>query len=314
VVRHIMFLKFWRRIYPIKKRYYFHKMNSVLLYLVFIIVFAHSSADCQQPSQVNSPVLSPTKILGEPIFEATYNKTAVRDSTQTDLVVSESMVLSVGLEFSEFQSLAVINRRKTLVEAAATRKEQPSTQARTMDMRTQDPNFFRYKIVKNILDKEIITFDRVFADAYKYEESADIFNWRITGKEKSFLGYKILEATTTYGCRNWVAWFTPDIPISDGPYKFQGLPGLIVKVSDTKNHYVFELESISTSNFLVENIEMDVSTNRIKTTLAEFIRVRDQFTNDASSIVGNFTDDPHTRAVATSNAARRNNFIELCAD
>lgn len=42
---------------------------------------------------------------------------------------------------------------------------------------------------------------------------------------------------TKMGGRDWVAWFTNDIPIQDGPYKFCGLPGLIIKIEDdTKTH------------------------------------------------------------------------------
>lgn len=50
------------------------------------------------------------------------------------------------------------------------------------------------------------------------------------------------ESNIEIGGRKWAAWFTPDVPLNFGPYKFQGLPGLIVSVSDAKSHYSFMLQ------------------------------------------------------------------------
>ncbi|MEG1650143.1 MAG: GLPGLI family protein, partial [Rikenellaceae bacterium] len=41
--------------------------------------------------------------------------------------------------------------------------------------------------------------------------------------------------------REYEAWFTTEIPISEGPWKFYGLPGLIAKLHDKQKHYSFEL-------------------------------------------------------------------------
>ena len=60
-------------------------------------------------------------------------------------------------------------------------------------------------------------------------------------------GYECQQAITTFCGRTWEAWFTRDIPVSEGPYKFYGLPGFIVKVRDTHDNYVFELLSFEGS-------------------------------------------------------------------
>ena len=49
------------------------------------------------------------------------------------------------------------------------------------------------------------------------------------------------KATTSYGGRDWIAWFTAEIPFQDGPYKFYGLPGLIVKMEDTTGSHIMTL-------------------------------------------------------------------------
>ena len=40
--------------------------------------------------------------------------------------------------------------------------------------------------------------------------------------------------------REWTVFYTEDIPLMDGPWKFHGLPGLIMKASDENGHYTFE--------------------------------------------------------------------------
>lgn len=60
------------------------------------------------------------------------------------------------------------------------------------------------------------------------------------------------KATTVFRGRTYEAWFTPDIPVSDGPWKFSGLPGLILEVHDSKNHYVFSCIGIRKVNVPIE--------------------------------------------------------------
>ncbi|WP_288434593.1 GLPGLI family protein [uncultured Chryseobacterium sp.] len=75
---------------------------------------------------------------------------------------------------------------------------------------------------------------------YKITEKAEQ-NWKISDSTKTFGTYSVQKAVTEFGGRNWVAWFTQDIPIPYGPYKFNGLPGLIMELYDSKKEYYFKL-------------------------------------------------------------------------
>jgi len=75
---------------------------------------------------------------------------------------------------------------------------------------------------------------------YKIDEKAEQ-NWKITDSIKIADELHFQKATTQFGGRNWVAWFSKDIPIPYGPYKFNGLPGLIVELYDTKEDYHFKV-------------------------------------------------------------------------
>ncbi len=66
--------------------------------------------------------------------------------------------------------------------------------------------------------------------------------WDIQKDKQKIGDYNAQKATTEYGGRKWTAWFSNDIPFQDGPYKFSGLPGLIVKIEDQDKDYSWVLQ------------------------------------------------------------------------
>ncbi|MCT2408771.1 GLPGLI family protein [Chryseobacterium antibioticum] len=68
------------------------------------------------------------------------------------------------------------------------------------------------------------------------------FNWNILNDKQKIGEYNAQKATTEFGGRKWTAWFSTDLPFQDGPYKFFGLPGLIVKIEDDQKNYSWVLQ------------------------------------------------------------------------
>lgn len=109
--------------------------------------------------------------------------------------------------------------------------------------RSQMQNFrsaISYSVEKDILHAKLIYKDRIGRDAYSYTEDASL-TWKIMPETAKIGNYKTQKAEAAYGGRTWTAWFTTDLPFNDGPYKFSGLPGLIVKVEDAAGDYSFDL-------------------------------------------------------------------------
>jgi GLPGLI family protein len=73
-------------------------------------------------------------------------------------------------------------------------------------------------------------------------------NWKILPEKKQINKYMTQKATLNFAGRMWTAWFSTDIPISDGPYKFHGLPGLILKLQNNNSTHIFELVAIEKVN------------------------------------------------------------------
>ncbi len=78
------------------------------------------------------------------------------------------------------------------------------------------------------------------ANYYKLTEEPKQ-QWIITDSIKNSNSFQVQKAVAKFGGRSWIAWFTRDIPIPYGPYKFNGLPGLIMELYDTRKDYCFKV-------------------------------------------------------------------------
>ena len=73
--------------------------------------------------------------------------------------------------------------------------------------------------------------------------------WTLANEQLSILGHRCQKATCRFRGRDFVEWFAADVPIKGGPWKFGGLPGLILKVSDVQNIYVWEAVAIERGTY-----------------------------------------------------------------
>ena len=109
--------------------------------------------------------------------------------------------------------------------------------------RTQMQNFrsnLQFSVEKDLTTQSVVYKSRIGRDNYSYSETP-VFEWKILPETVKIGDYQTQKAETKFGGRTWYAWFTQEIPLQDGPYKFSGLPGLIVKVQDEKGDYSFDL-------------------------------------------------------------------------
>lgn len=68
--------------------------------------------------------------------------------------------------------------------------------------------------------------------------------WNILEETRMIQNYLCLKAITEFRGRKYTAWFTPDLPIAEGPWKFKGLPGLILSIYDDENQVKLYVTSI----------------------------------------------------------------------
>ena len=76
------------------------------------------------------------------------------------------------------------------------------------------------------------------------EESIPLIKWDITNESKQILDYVCYKAHTNFRGRTYTAWFTNQIPILSGPWKFSGLPGLILEITSDDNQVMIVASEI----------------------------------------------------------------------
>ncbi|RRJ88030.1 GLPGLI family protein [Paenimyroides tangerinum] len=100
--------------------------------------------------------------------------------------------------------------------------------------------------------------------------------WELVNETKLIEGFQCNLAKTEIRGRSWEVWYTSEIPIPYGPWKFYGLPGLIVLASESKDEFWFRLTKIeSNPNFSIP--KMDLS-NHKSVTLEKYDNIQKEFT------------------------------------
>ncbi|THV56651.1 GLPGLI family protein [Chryseobacterium candidae] len=104
---------------------------------------------------------------------------------------------------------------------------------------------FSEKIVKTYPDMKIQYIERI-ANGFSpmsigYNETLKL-DWKISNEKAKIGAYNAQKATTEFAGKKWTAWFSSELPFQDGPYKFSGLPGLIVKIEDEDKNYSWILQ------------------------------------------------------------------------
>ena len=138
-----------------------------------------------------------------------------------------------------------------------------------------------YIILVHNRTKKISYYDRVFTDHYIYTDSAPIA-WQLSTGGLIVCGHYCHKATAHFRGREWTAYYAPDIPVGRGPWKFGGLPGLILRIEDSTGDQRFTAISLRTAH---SDIYMDKDRDDFKTTRERFNKQLKDYKNNPGQIV-----------------------------
>ncbi len=150
---------------------------------------------------------------------------------------------------------------------------------------------FTYKVIKSYPSMKSTYEDRISRNLFGYEEDLK-FNWKISSEKEKIGEYNTQKATADFGGRQWTAWFSTDIPFQDGPYKFSGLPGLIVKIEDSGHNYSWLLKG----NKKLENYSEQTEAEKINEKYGMSSKVNIVSKERFEKAYNNFKADPLAEA------------------
>ena len=198
------------------------------------------------------------------------------DSTNRNDVKTENAYLDINPEKSIFYGENRVKRDSILGRAR-------QTGSFNFD-RTQMQNLrsnIDFTIEKNSKTGVKTVQTRIARDQYSYDEDRPM-DWKILPETAKIGEYKTQKAETNFAGRTWYAWFTTEIPFQDGPYKFSGLPGLIIKVEDSKGDYSFDLKE---TKKIAEVQTFNLTGNLIKLKRKDFEKQNALFKKDPVSFM-----------------------------
>lgn len=178
----------------------------------------------------------------------TYKLTVNKSDKESAKAVEEQVSLVVSKEGSAFYNEDKIRADSTITASVQKAK---GTGNFNLDFRGVKMGTFSTTVFKNYPSYDITVMDRLGSNLFEYEEKRKP-EWKILPEKQKIGEWQCQKATASFLGREWTAWFTTDIPVQDGPYVFHGLPGLIVKISDIKNDYTFELEGVKNKFSIAE--------------------------------------------------------------
>ncbi|MDG4715415.1 GLPGLI family protein [Winogradskyella marincola] len=184
---------------------------------------------------------------------------------------SEGIEYKSKLFFNDSTSLFIYNNSSIEGESGFFKKVKNRANSSNYVHLFRDYDDIGYKFFYNFNTKEL-TCRELLREQYEVivKEKDIEFNWEITKETKQigkFICYKAL--TKNFRGRNYEAWFTYDIPVATGPWKFHGLPGLILEVHDDKNLVDITFNSISDN--IEEKIEFSEPTSDEIMSLDEYL-------------------------------------------
>ena len=142
-------------------------------------------------------------------------------------------------------------------------------------------------VYKNYPAGKVTVTDYMMRQNYVYEDDLNPQDWNIEDSTKTVLGHECQKATCNFRGRHWTAWFASDVPVSDGPWKLCGLPGLIMEAYDDGNQQYFCINGLQqVTDEPIEYGIIDKDFKKLqKITRKDFNKSLIQYNRNQSSIV-----------------------------
>lgn len=219
------------------------KKTPLIMLIAAIVATAAYGRVLRRTLGIMQTEVPETETIAPETMEFVYDYSWCNDTTGSleDNYTSDQMLLQIGKDglskFSSYKNLTV----DSLIMSMS---EDQLVQAAT-DGKLSNGEFMT--IFKNYPTGKLTHTEKICMDWFKYEEDMPGLDWELTDSVTNVLGYECREAKCNFRGREWTAYYCEEIPIMDGPWKLNGLPGLIMKASDREGHYNFECIGIKSN-------------------------------------------------------------------
>ena len=212
-------------------------MKKLVFITGFLIISLHAVV---VNAQMALTIVNPNeKINEEPIDDVQiivqYQAKMMPDTLKPESIMDESMILKIGTKSSTYYSYT-----RFVTDSLLKEQLMKSGNGMIRRERSDDMGIVTYQIYKNYPTGKVTTLDKIAMNRFRCEEENEAPAWELLTDTMTILSYPCQKAVCHFKGRDYEAWFAPEIPRSEGPWKLHGLPGLILKAMDSQGHYSFE--------------------------------------------------------------------------
>ena len=222
-------------------------MKKTLLFLASCFFMSMSFIQAQVPRILGAEGM-PVDTVPKRVEDYTkqrffYKVSFVKDTTRRDKETQAQCVLEIGQRgscFKDFYEYAADSVNDAVARKKGTAMEIFS-KAYDYVKKTQ----WRTPVLKGYPSgQDYHQYGDPIVGSYEYGCPSPSFDWQIGEETKEIMGYTCRKATCHHSGRDYTAWYAEDIALSDGPYIFRGLPGLIMAIASDDGEYAFELNGM----------------------------------------------------------------------
>ena len=202
--------------------------------LVAILAMCNLTANAQMRSGID------TLTLDQVNYRITYEAKQVNDTTETPYIYHQAqMRLDIGKNITHFYNLSK--------QQWAEQVTQMILNGGVIDLSKAAPvKCMDWEFCKNYPEKGKTMVEETFAmNHYQCIEDIETPDWQlIPDSSMTIMNYPCQLAKANFKGRTWFAWFAEDIPVSEGPWKLYGLPGLILRAYDAQHQFYLDASGL----------------------------------------------------------------------
>ncbi|MDP2414621.1 GLPGLI family protein [Daejeonella sp.] len=181
------------------------------------------------------------------IAKANYKLTHHYDTADFNRINTENFIVYLGNSSAHYKSYD----RQLQDSAMLSSFQKEGAMAPPAGRRYDDEEIYNY-----YNEKRMFTSTTTLGK-FIVERSFPQIDWKILPEKKQLNGYNCQKAAGSFHGRNYVAWFTAELPFNAGPWKLNGLPGFIIHATDETARILFELSGFHTVQNSVEKTIWD---------------------------------------------------------
>lgn len=248
-------------------------MKKTILVMTLFLCCISTKAQLSTSIDRNMVEESPSEY--ECLYEYTINRVGIEGDTIHDNAFT---ILQIGKTLSKFEDYTAFQFDSIRnVDAHMEDVERYASQF------CGTANYFDAEVFQNPSESKMTQMECMGLAYYTYDEKFAPMTWEFSEDTLTVCGYLCKKATTEYGGRKWIAWYTSELPMPNGPWKLSGLPGLILQANDSAGIHKFSAFSFRKAKMPILKIK---TVNINKVTREDFIKIKALFVKRSNPLFG----------------------------